>query len=203
MFDMYRELLSEKEHPNVQFQRCAALPRAIRAVGTLGDMKNIYTQHVLYTATGAVYSFFTFDKTTEAMEIEVYPTSEWLTLMQSPKMSSFAADDFKGSFNRLTSNDENCDNYAMMSVNWRGLEHKVISQVFTPSNTPGLAGDRALFRPEFLAIDPFLLTRLKPAHEAMKKQELGEAPLDELTRGESSHELADNVTALDPSRRKH
>lgn len=137
-------------------------------LGTLQDMKNVYTQHELFRASGAVYEFWTWDTHQDEPEVEVYPNATWLTLMQSPRMNPTVIQEMDKMFQRMTSDHEATDNYCSMSVLWRGLETRVIAQTMTANDTEGVPEGHVIFRPEWLAIDPFLLTRLKPASEGMK-----------------------------------
>ena len=137
-------------------------------IGSISDMRDLYTSETLFRASGSVYEFHVWNTDAQEPEVEVYPDASWLTIMQSPKMQPGAIQETDQMFARLTSDHESTDNYVQMPALWRGLEHRIIAQVLTSNELPDLHEGHAILRPEYLAIDPFLLMRLAPHHADVK-----------------------------------
>jgi len=169
----------------------AALERTMVIDGPLHEIKNCFQQNELFKPTGTVFTFCVIDEEGRR-ECEVYPDKSWLNMMQSPTVHPTVSQQIDNQFLRMVSDQENTDNYGCVPVLWRGLETRMIAQFLTHESLPE---GQAMARPEWLYIDPFLLTRLSPMLEGMSKvnpREVSKNP---------SGPLPDNVAELFKSKK--
>lgn len=157
---MYRDVLSKEP----KMEKAVAILRSAKPVkvqvGSWYEMTQFYCNNELYTVPGASYSYWILAEDGEPEE-EIYPSGKWLTILQSPKMHPKVRDHIDREFHALTSLHDEHNNFVSMSALYRGLERRIIAQVFTAESMPGVSKDTHVFRPMYMHIDPFTLARLE------------------------------------------
>lgn len=161
-FDQLNDFRKLYHNPNELIARLKGLDQVEVFRGNFVDMKNLFLQERLFLAEACGYHYHVVNHDTGKQECEIYPQGNWLSIMQSPKMTPQAIQSADQDFLRLM-NPQDVGNFAHVPVMFRGLETRAIAQVFTHEDIPALPEDENVLRPMWVMIDPFLLSRLGPA----------------------------------------